>query len=195
MFTVTETPHQKASAKTVDVSLPFPPSGSLLSPSPTSRPGFAPQEILGQGADVALVALTEAGYLLHCLPVTGCLFVCSRSSSWNLRANHSSCTKLTLSQWFWCLLAGFGELLWGQVSTDTAFPRLHSRQTSPPLDEMEQAALGPPAPDLCVLLPVPSATRLSGSFHPEGFQARMIGAGLQRLLVSSLIMPGDRQIP
>lgn len=27
-----------------------------------------------------------------------------------------SCTKLTLSQWFWCLFIGIGELLWGQVS-------------------------------------------------------------------------------
>ncbi|XP_029791376.1 plasma membrane calcium-transporting ATPase 4 isoform X2 [Suricata suricatta] len=26
-----------------------------------------------------------------------------------------SCTKLTLSQWFWCLFIGIGELLWGQV--------------------------------------------------------------------------------
>ncbi|XP_037353158.1 plasma membrane calcium-transporting ATPase 4 isoform X3 [Talpa occidentalis] len=26
-----------------------------------------------------------------------------------------SCTKLTLSQWLWCLLIGIGELLWGQV--------------------------------------------------------------------------------
>ncbi|TKC44348.1 hypothetical protein EI555_005131, partial [Monodon monoceros] len=26
-----------------------------------------------------------------------------------------SCTNLTLSQWFWCLFIGFGELLWGQV--------------------------------------------------------------------------------
>ncbi|XP_069400630.1 plasma membrane calcium-transporting ATPase 4-like isoform X1 [Ovis canadensis] len=26
-----------------------------------------------------------------------------------------SCTKLTLSQWFWCLFIGLGELLWGQV--------------------------------------------------------------------------------
>ncbi|XP_004459107.1 plasma membrane calcium-transporting ATPase 4 isoform X1 [Dasypus novemcinctus] len=28
-----------------------------------------------------------------------------------------SCTKLTLSQWFWCLFIGIGELLWGQVIT------------------------------------------------------------------------------
>ncbi|XP_040317938.1 plasma membrane calcium-transporting ATPase 4 isoform X2 [Herpailurus yagouaroundi] len=26
-----------------------------------------------------------------------------------------SCTKLTLSQWFWCLFIGIGELLWGQI--------------------------------------------------------------------------------
>ncbi|XP_005883114.1 PREDICTED: plasma membrane calcium-transporting ATPase 4 isoform X1 [Myotis brandtii] len=26
-----------------------------------------------------------------------------------------SCTKLSLSQWFWCLFIGIGELLWGQV--------------------------------------------------------------------------------
>ncbi|XP_005609634.1 plasma membrane calcium-transporting ATPase 4 isoform X2 [Equus przewalskii] len=26
-----------------------------------------------------------------------------------------SCTRLTLSQWFWCLFIGIGELLWGQV--------------------------------------------------------------------------------
>ncbi|XP_066218112.1 plasma membrane calcium-transporting ATPase 4 isoform X1 [Saccopteryx leptura] len=26
-----------------------------------------------------------------------------------------SCTSLTLSQWFWCLFIGIGELLWGQV--------------------------------------------------------------------------------
>uniref|UniRef100_A0A671FQU8 Calcium-transporting ATPase n=1 Tax=Rhinolophus ferrumequinum TaxID=59479 RepID=A0A671FQU8_RHIFE len=26
-----------------------------------------------------------------------------------------SCTRLTLSQWFWCLFIGVGELLWGQV--------------------------------------------------------------------------------
>uniref|UniRef100_A0A8D0X2Q0 Plasma membrane calcium-transporting ATPase 4 n=1 Tax=Sus scrofa TaxID=9823 RepID=A0A8D0X2Q0_PIG len=26
-----------------------------------------------------------------------------------------SCTNLTLSQWFWCLFIGIGELLWGQV--------------------------------------------------------------------------------
>ncbi|XP_004425207.1 PREDICTED: plasma membrane calcium-transporting ATPase 4 isoform X3 [Ceratotherium simum simum] len=26
-----------------------------------------------------------------------------------------SCTQLTLSQWFWCLFIGIGELLWGQV--------------------------------------------------------------------------------
>ncbi|EHB03721.1 Plasma membrane calcium-transporting ATPase 4 [Heterocephalus glaber] len=26
-----------------------------------------------------------------------------------------SCTKLTLSQWLWCLFIGIGELLWGQV--------------------------------------------------------------------------------
>ncbi|KAM9572519.1 plasma membrane calcium-transporting ATPase 4-like [Trichechus inunguis] len=26
-----------------------------------------------------------------------------------------SCTGLTLSQWFWCLFIGIGELLWGQV--------------------------------------------------------------------------------
>ncbi|KAM8814660.1 plasma membrane calcium-transporting ATPase 4 isoform 2-T3 [Rhynchonycteris naso] len=28
-----------------------------------------------------------------------------------------SCTSLTLSQWFWCLFIGIGELLWGQVIT------------------------------------------------------------------------------
>ncbi|KAF6073989.1 hypothetical protein HJG60_001184 [Phyllostomus discolor] len=26
-----------------------------------------------------------------------------------------SCTKLTVSQWFWCLFIGIGELLWGQI--------------------------------------------------------------------------------
>ncbi|XP_036923080.1 plasma membrane calcium-transporting ATPase 4 isoform X2 [Sturnira hondurensis] len=26
-----------------------------------------------------------------------------------------SCTRLTLSQWFWCLFIGIGELLWGQI--------------------------------------------------------------------------------
>ncbi|XP_077013584.1 plasma membrane calcium-transporting ATPase 4 isoform X3 [Tamandua tetradactyla] len=26
-----------------------------------------------------------------------------------------SCTNLTLSQWFWCLFIGIGELLWGQI--------------------------------------------------------------------------------
>ncbi|XP_045038137.1 plasma membrane calcium-transporting ATPase 4 isoform X1 [Desmodus rotundus] len=26
-----------------------------------------------------------------------------------------SCTRLTVSQWFWCLFIGIGELLWGQV--------------------------------------------------------------------------------
>lgn len=56
-----------------------------------------------------------------------------------------SCTKLTLSQWFWCLFIGIGELLWGQVSTGTPFPRSHSRQTFPPLDEMEQATLETPS--------------------------------------------------
>uniref|UniRef100_A0A8C5TI85 Calcium-transporting ATPase n=1 Tax=Malurus cyaneus samueli TaxID=2593467 RepID=A0A8C5TI85_9PASS len=39
-----------------------------------------------------------------------------------------SCSGLTLSQWFWCIFIGVGELLWGQVSTHpkilTPFPSL-----------------------------------------------------------------------
>lgn len=30
-----------------------------------------------------------------------------------------SCSGLTLSQWFWCIFIGVGELLWGQVSART----------------------------------------------------------------------------
>lgn len=29
-----------------------------------------------------------------------------------------SCSGLTLSQWFWCIFIGVGELLWGQVRAD-----------------------------------------------------------------------------
>lgn len=31
-----------------------------------------------------------------------------------------SCSGLTLSQWFWCIFIGVGELLWGQVKVQTA---------------------------------------------------------------------------
>lgn len=32
-----------------------------------------------------------------------------------------SCSGLTLSQWFWCIFIGVGELLWGQVRVKATY--------------------------------------------------------------------------
>ena len=91
-----------------------------------------------------------------------------QSGIWDPRTRHQGPRELgiTLSQWFWCLFIGIGELLWGQVSTDTPFPRLHGRQTSPPLDEMERAALETPSSrPSCSASPFPL---------PPGFQVLSI---------------------
>lgn len=123
----------------------------------------------GAGADVALVALTRGLATCYLPPSHRLPLVCSRSSSWNWGADHSVVQNSPCHSGSGASSLVLESCCGARWSTDTAFPgSTHSRQTS--LDEMEQAALETPqlqTPVFC--FPAPSATRLSGSFHPEGF--------------------------